>query len=71
LRPGSNFTHRGLAVVVQEPNEVVLVNLIGNVKLDLIAGYMRELDVEMPPLALDPTTLQAALSSAVENGRQQ
>jgi hypothetical protein len=71
LRPGSNFTHRGLAVVVQEPNEVVLVNLIGNVKLDLIAGYMQELDVEMPPLAIDPATLQAALSSAVENGRQQ
>jgi hypothetical protein len=71
LRPGSNFTHRGLAVVVQEPNEVVLVNLIGNVKLDLIAGYMQELDVEMPPLAIDPATLQVALSSAVENGRQQ
>jgi hypothetical protein len=71
LRPGKNFTHRGLAVVVQEPGEVVLVNLIGNVKLDLIAGYMQELDVEVPPLALDPATLQAALSSAVEDGRQE
>jgi hypothetical protein len=71
LRPGSHFTHRGLAIVVQEPREVVLVNLIGNVKLDLIAGYMQELDVEVPPLAMDPATLQAALSSAVEHGRQQ
>jgi hypothetical protein len=71
LRPGSNFTHRGLAVVVQEPHEVVLVNLIGNVRLDLIAGYMQELDLEMPRLAIDSATLQAALSSAVEDGRQQ
>jgi hypothetical protein len=71
LRPGSNFTHRGLAVVVQEPREIVLVNLIGNVSLDLIGGYMEELDVEMPPTALDPVTLQAALSSAVEHGRQE
>jgi hypothetical protein len=71
LRPGKNFIHRGLAVVVAEPREVVLVNLIGNVNLDLIAGYMQELDVEMPPVAMDPATLQAALSSAIENGRQQ
>jgi hypothetical protein len=71
LKPDRNFAHRGLAVVVQEPDEVVLVNLIGNVNLDLIAGYMQELDVEMPPLAMDPATLQAALSSAVEDGRQQ
>jgi hypothetical protein len=71
LRPGSNFTHQGLAVVVQEPREVVLVNLIGNVRLDLIGGYMQELDVEVPSGAIDPETLQAALSSAVENGRQE
>jgi uncharacterized protein DUF4252 len=59
LRPGKDFTHRGLAVIVQEPSEVVLVNLIGNVRLDLINGYMAEVDVDVPPIEIDPETLQA------------
>ena len=51
--------NRGLAVIVQDPSEVVLVNLIGNVRLDLFAEYMADLDVEMPRIEIDPTTLQA------------
>jgi hypothetical protein len=59
LRPGKNFAHRGLAVIVQEPDEVVLVNLIGNVRLDFFSGYMAEADVDVPPIEIDPATLQA------------
>jgi hypothetical protein len=51
--------NRGLAVIVQDPSEVVLVNLIGNVRLDLFAEYMVDLDIEMPRIEIDPTTLQA------------
>lgn len=51
--------NRGLAVIVQDPSEVVLVNLIGNVRLDLFAEYMVDLDVEMPRIEIDPETLQA------------
>jgi len=59
LRPDKNFRHRGLTVIVQEPNELVLVNLIGNVRLDFINGYMAEIDVDVPPIEVDPATLQA------------
>jgi hypothetical protein len=51
--------NRGLAVIVQDPSEVVLVNLIGNVRLDLFSEYMVDLDVEMPHIEIDPETLQA------------
>ena len=63
LRPDKNFTHHGLVVVVQEPDEVVLVNLIGNIRLDFIDGYMADLDLHVPPIEIDPATLQAALVS--------
>jgi hypothetical protein len=63
LRPGRDFAHRGLAVIVQEPDEVVLVNLIGNVRLDLFNGYMAEADVDVPAIEIDPNTLQAHLVS--------
>ena len=66
LRPDKNFTHHGLVVVVQEPDEVVLVNLIGNIRLDFIDGYMADLDVHVPPIEIDPATLetlQASLTS--------
>jgi hypothetical protein len=59
LRPGKSFVHRGLAVIVQEPDEVVLVNLIGNVRLDFLNGYLAEAGVDVPPLAIDPATLSA------------
>ena len=51
----------GLTVIVQEPDEVVLVNLIGNVRLDFINGYMAEAGVALPPIEIDPATLQASL----------
>lgn len=66
LRPDKDFTHHGLVVVVQEPDEVVLVNLIGNIRLDFIDGYMADLDVHVPPIEIDPATLetlQASLAS--------
>jgi hypothetical protein len=59
LRPGKDFAHRGLAVIVQEPDEVVLVNLIGNIRLDFFNGYMAEAGVDVPPIEIDPATLQA------------
>ncbi len=62
LRPDKDFAHKGLAVIVQEPDEVVLVNLIGNIRLDLIDGYLADLDVDAPHIDIDPATLQAALS---------
>ena len=61
LRPAGNFEHRGLTVIVQEPGEVVLVNLIGNINLDFVNGYMAEVDVDIPPIEIDPATLQARL----------
>lgn len=63
LRPDKNFAHHGLVVVIQEPDEVVLVNLIGNIRLDFIDGYMADLDLDVPPIEIDPATLQAALVS--------
>jgi hypothetical protein len=51
--------NRGLAVIVQDTSEVVLVNLIGNVRLDLFAEYMADLDVDVPRIEIDPETLQA------------
>ena len=59
LRPGTGGANRGLTVIVQEPTEVVLVNLIGNVRLDLFNDYMAEVDVDTPPIEIDPATLQA------------
>jgi hypothetical protein len=59
LRPGDNGRMRGMAVIVQEPTEVVLVNLIGNVRLDLFSAYMAELDVDTPAIDIDPETLEA------------
>ena len=62
LRPDKNFAHKGLAVIVQEPDEVVLVNLIGNIRLDFINGYLADLDVDVPHIEIDPAALQAALT---------
>jgi len=59
LRPGSDGRNHGMAVIVQDPTEVVLVNLIGNVRLDLFAEYMAELNVDTPRIDIDPQTLEA------------
>lgn len=66
LRPDKNFTHHGLVVVVQEPDEVVLVNLIGNIRLDFIDGYLADLDVHVPPIEIDPAALES-LQASVAN----
>jgi hypothetical protein len=63
LRPDKNFTHHGLVVIVQEPDEVVLVNLIGNIRLDFIDGYMADLDIDVPPIEIDAATLEALQAS--------
>jgi hypothetical protein len=59
LRPGANGRNHGVAVIVQDPTDVVLVNLIGNVRLDLFADYMAELNVRTPRIDIDPRTLEA------------
>lgn len=59
LRPGRDGGNRGLAVMVREPEEVVLVNLIGNVRLDLFNEYMAEVDVDVPAIEIDEASLQA------------
>ena len=64
LRPGAGGANRGLTVIVQEPTEVVLVNLIGNVRLDLFNDYMAEVDVDTPAIEIDPATLQARAIAA-------
>jgi hypothetical protein len=59
LRVDRNRT-RGLAVIVHDPQEVVLVNLIGDIRLELFGEYMAELDIGSPPIEIDPAALQAA-----------
>ena len=59
LRPGEDGRNRGMAVIVQEPTEVVLVNLIGNVRLDLFTEYMAEIAVDTPLIDIDPETFEA------------
>jgi hypothetical protein len=60
LRPaaGGAKTH-GLAVIVQDSGELVLVNLIGNVRVDQFARYMAELEVPVPPLDFGQQALRA------------
>jgi hypothetical protein len=59
LRPAERGDgNRGLAVIVQDASEVVLVNLIGNVRLDRFADYMVDLDVDMRHIEIDPETLR-------------
>jgi hypothetical protein len=61
LRIDDEGRNRGLAVIAQEPTEVVLVNLIGNVRLDLFSEYMAEIDVETPGIEIDPRALEASV----------
>jgi hypothetical protein len=71
LRPGKNGNNRGLTVIAGEPGELVLVNLIGNVRLDFVDGYMTELGIETPPLEIDAASVQARLSAAEHSGQEQ
>jgi hypothetical protein len=58
LRPGESGRTHGVAVIVQDSKDVVLVNLIGNVRLDLLSQYMAELNVDTPKFDIDPKTLE-------------
>lgn len=60
VRPGDGGANHGVAVVVQDRSEVVLVNLIGNVRLDLLGQYMAELDVHTPRIDVTDTWRAAA-----------
>jgi hypothetical protein len=64
LRPdaGGAKTH-GLAVIVQDSGELVLVNLIGNVRVDEFARYMTELEVPVPPIEFGPQPSRAEASN--------
>jgi hypothetical protein len=53
LRPGRAGAIHGVTVIAQEPNEAVLVNLVGNVRLDLLNDYMAELNVDTPRVDID------------------
>jgi len=52
---------RGMAVIVQDAEDLVLVNLIGEIHLDQFDAYMASLDVHAPSIAIDPATLQAVV----------
>jgi hypothetical protein len=60
LRPDADGgrTH-GLAVIVQDSRELVLVNLIGNVRVDQFAKYMAELKVPVPTIDFGQEALRA------------
>jgi hypothetical protein len=68
LRPRKGGGNHGLAVIVQDESEVVLVNLIGDVRLDFINDYLSGIDVEAPRIDIDPATLQASAHSASTPG---
>jgi hypothetical protein len=52
---------RGLAVIVQDDEDVVLVNLIGDIHLESFNVYMAGLEVDAPQVDIDPATLQAVV----------
>jgi hypothetical protein len=52
---------RGMAVIVQDSEDLVLVNLIGEIHPELFDSYMAGLDVHAPSIAIDPATLQAVV----------
>ena len=70
LRPAPGGGNRGLTVIVQDPSEVVFVNLIGNVRLDFFNDYMSEIDVDAPLIEIDSATLQASVHSSSTPGDQ-
>jgi len=64
LRPDENFAHHGLAVIIEEPEELVLVNLIGNIRLDFFEGYMGDLDLTVPSIDLEAALAHAGSVSS-------
>jgi len=52
VRAGREDRVRGMAVMVQEEDEVVLINLIGDFRPEMFNAFMTELDIDAPMLAL-------------------
>jgi hypothetical protein len=52
VRAGRDDRVRGMAVMVQEEDEVVLINLIGDFRPEMFNAFMTELDIDAPMLAL-------------------
>lgn len=52
---------RGMAVIVQDSEDLVLVNLMGKIHPEQFDAYMASLDVHAPSIAIDPATLQAVV----------
>jgi hypothetical protein len=60
LRLDERGNRRGLAVIMQDQEEVMLVNLIGkDIKIELFNTYMAELNIDAPPIEINSATLQA------------
>jgi uncharacterized protein DUF4252 len=60
LRFDDRGNRRGLAVIAQDQQEVMLVNLIGrDIKFELFNNYMAELNIDAPPVEIDAAALQA------------
>jgi hypothetical protein len=52
VRAGRDDRVRGMAVMAQEEDEVVLINLIGDFRPEMFNAFMAELDIDAPMLAL-------------------
>jgi hypothetical protein len=52
---------RGMAVIVQDSEDLVLVNLIGDIHPEQFNEYMAKLGVDAPRIDIDPATLQAVV----------
>ena len=44
---------RGMVVMVQDHEELVLINLIGDLRPDMFNSYMSELDIDTPAMAIE------------------
>jgi hypothetical protein len=52
---------RGMAVIVQDSEDLVLVNLIGDIHPEQFNAYMAAVGVDAPTVDIDPATLQAVV----------
>jgi hypothetical protein len=51
VRSGREDRVRGMAVMVHDQSEVVLINLIGDFRPEMFNAFMAELDIDAPLLA--------------------
>lgn len=50
---------RGLVVIARDEDELVLVNVIGRFRPDSLNAVLEGLELELPPIELDTSTLEA------------